>query len=78
MIFQELLKYHCAGNWLKQICHFSIQPWTLCLFQGIHNGEWPQNSNEDQIYVRMWSVQEIWADAVIGKIIFICKLIVSL
>ena len=36
MIFLELVKYLCAGNWLKQICHFSIQhSWTLCLFQGI-------------------------------------------
>lgn len=79
MIFPELVKYHCAGNWLKQICHFSIQhSWTLCLFQGIHNGEWPQNSKEGQIYIWMWSVQEIWADAVIDKITFICKLIDSL
>ena len=30
------------------------------------------------IYVWMWSVQEIWADAVIDKITFNCKLIDSL
>ena len=57
MIFLELVKYLCAGNWLKQII-FAIFRFNthehFVYFKVFFNGEWPQNSKQDQIYIRMW------------------------